>query len=108
MDCITPTNPHGIRPGESLDIFQLLKKKQSQLCEPREISFEGFEYVSRLPVMKGLQAEANIPFMKAQISGDDKELNEIAAMARKPGTELHTGKIIPGTGLPRYSWPRPQ
>jgi len=106
MDCITPTNPHGIRPGESLDIFQLLEKEESQLRRgmPREISFKGFEYVPRIPVMKDLQAETNINFMKAQVSNEDKELDEIAAMARKPGTEPLTGKIIPGTGLPRYTW----
>ena len=107
MDCITPTNPNGISPGESLDIFQLLEKEESLLRPEvaKEIDFKGFEYIPRVPVMKDLQAKTNILLMKAQISSEDKELDDIVAMARKPGTESLTGRIIPGTGPPppRYT-----
>ena len=104
MDCITPTNPNGISPGESLDIFQLLKKEESLLRPEvaREIDFKGFEYISRVPVMRDLQAKTNILLMKAQISSKDKELDDIVAMAKRPGTESFTGRIIPGTRPPRY------
>ena len=105
MDCITPTNPNGISPGESLDISQLLEKEESLLRPEvaREIDFKRFEYVPRVPVMKDLQAKTNILLMKAQISSEDKELDDIVTTARKLGTESLTGRIIPGTGPPpRY------
>ena len=105
MDCITPTNPNGISPGESLDIFQLLEKEESLLRPEvaREIDFKGFKYISRVPVMRDLRAKTNILLMKAQISSEDKELNDIVAAAKKPGTESFTWRIIPGTWPPRYS-----
>jgi len=105
MDCITPSNPNGIRPGESLNISQLLEKEESLLGPEvaREIDFKGFKYIPRVPVMKALQAKTNILLMKAQISNEDGELNDIVAMARQPGTESLTGRIIPGTGPPRHS-----
>jgi len=105
MDCITPTNPNGISPGESLDISQLLEKEESLLLPEvaREMDFKGFKYIPRVPVMKDLQAKTNIYLMKAQISSEDGELDDIAAMAGKPGTESLTGRIIPGTGPPRSS-----
>jgi len=105
MDCITPSNPNGISPGESLDISQLLEKEESLLLPEvaREIDFKGFEYIPRVPVMRDLRAKINILLMKAQISSKDKELNDIVAMAKRPGTESFTGRIIPGTWPPRYS-----
>jgi len=105
MDCITPTNPHGIDPGESLDISQLLEEEQSLLLPEtgREIDFSGIKYVPRVPVMRGLQTETNICFMEAQISSEDKELDDIVERVKKPGTGSFTGKIIPGTGPPRSS-----
>ena len=107
MDCITPTNPNGISPGESLDISQLLEKEESLLRPEvaREIDFKRFEYVPRVPVMKDLQAKTNILLMKAQISSEDKELDDIVAMAKKPGTESLTGRTIPGTGPPPPRYP---
>ena len=104
MDCITPTNPNGISPGESLDIFQLLEKEESLLRPEvaKEIDFKGFEHIPRVPVMKDLQA-TNILLMKAQISSEDEELDDIVAMVRKPGTESLTGRITPGAGPPRSS-----
>ena len=105
MDCITPTNPNGISPGESLDISQLLEKEESLLLPEvaREMDFKGFKYIPRVPVMKDLQAKTNIYLMKAQISSKDKELDDIVAMAKRPGTKSLTERIIPGTRPPRYS-----
>ncbi|KAJ6144848.1 hypothetical protein N7470_008743 [Penicillium chermesinum] len=34
MDCITPSHPHGIAPGETLDISQLLDKGQKAFLDP--------------------------------------------------------------------------
>ncbi|PUU81501.1 DNA polymerase family A-domain-containing protein [Tuber borchii] len=102
MDCITPTNPNGISPGESLDISQLLEKEESLLRPEaaREIDFKELEYIPRVPVMKDLHAKTNIHLMKAQICSEDEELDDIVAMARKSGTGSLTGRIIPGTGPP--------
>ncbi|PUU81498.1 DNA polymerase family A-domain-containing protein [Tuber borchii] len=102
MDCITPTNPNEISPGESLDISQLLEKEESLLRPEaaREIDFKGFEYLPRVPVMKDLHAKTDIHLMKAQICSEDGELDDIVAMARKSSTKSLTGRIIPGTGPP--------
>ncbi|KAG0641560.1 DNA polymerase family A-domain-containing protein [Tuber brumale] len=85
MDCITPTNPTKINPGESLNIFELLGKENSLLdpATAKEIDFKGFEYVPRVPVMEGLQGGTDIYFMRAQICSESEELDAIADMARK-------------------------
>ncbi|CUS09028.1 unnamed protein product [Tuber aestivum] len=105
MDCITPTNPDGIDPGKSLDIFQLLEMKQP-LLDPvtaKTIDFGEFKYLPRVPVMGDLIAERSILFMKAQVSSEDKELDDIVAIVRKPkpGAIPFTGRIIPGNEPPK-------
>ncbi|RPA92721.1 hypothetical protein L873DRAFT_141624 [Choiromyces venosus 120613-1] len=103
MDCITPTNLDKIPPGESLDIFQLLKEQGQgqQLLDPknaREIDFKEFEYLPRVPVMEDLQVKRNIYFMKAQISNEDEELENIVTMARN--SEAKKTYVVPGNPLP--------
>lgn len=89
MDCITPTNPNKIAPGESVDIVQLLKKENATLDPNRatEIALKDIKYEPRTPIMEDLQEETNLYFLKAQITDSPAELREVVkelASARKP------------------------
>ncbi|CAZ83816.1 unnamed protein product [Tuber melanosporum] len=104
MDCITPTNPTKINPGESLNIFELLKKENSLLdpATAKEIDVRQFGYTPRVPVMEGLQAGADIYFMKAQSYSEDKELDDIAEMTgkrepKKPPTIIAGNRPLGGS-----------
>ena len=82
MDCITPSHPNKIPHGESLDINQLLAKGSAALLDPATIprdpiSLEEFNYTPRPTVMSSLEENTNIDFLRAQIAGDVKELNQI-------------------------------
>lgn len=43
MTCITPSNPIAIPPGESLDIHQLLSKREALFIKEKDISFDEIE-----------------------------------------------------------------
>ncbi|KAL2270358.1 hypothetical protein VTJ83DRAFT_2542 [Remersonia thermophila] len=96
MDCVTPSNPTPIPPGESLDIAALLdlgdaaRLDESVVPDPaRAPRLDGIEYAPRVPVMESLrQAEAADPaahlrFIRAQICNDDNEFKEILKETRK-------------------------
>lgn len=82
MDCVTPSHPHKIPHGESLDVDQLLDKNRESFLDPSITPHtppnpQQYEYVTREPVMSTLQTSNNPTFIKAQITKDDKELREI-------------------------------
>ncbi|KAJ5098572.1 hypothetical protein N7532_005573 [Penicillium argentinense] len=82
MDCITPSHPHKIPHGETLDITQLLSKDDAAFLDPSigPISApnpQQYNYTPRESVMSTLQASNDLAFIKAQITKDDKELREI-------------------------------
>ncbi|KAF3385598.1 hypothetical protein F1880_002544 [Penicillium rolfsii] len=82
MDCITPSHPHKIPHGETLDISQLLEKNEAAFLDPSIIPTsppnpEKYDYIPRESVMSTLQASNDPAFIKAQITKDDKELREI-------------------------------
>ncbi|KAE8148144.1 DNA polymerase family A-domain-containing protein [Aspergillus avenaceus] len=82
MDCITPSHPHKIPHGESLDITQLLEKNQAAYLDPSIVptsppSPEIYPYTPRKSVMSSLQSTNDPAFIRAQITKDDKELREI-------------------------------
>lgn len=82
MDCITPSHPHKIPHGETLDISQLLSKDQAAVLDPSinpisPPSPEKYEYTPRESVMSALQASNDLALIKAQITKDDKELRDI-------------------------------
>lgn len=86
MDCITPSHHEKIPHGESVDITNLLRNPLSYL-DPAIVStdpsdFSKITYTHRTPVMESL-ASSDIPFIKAQITADDKELREILKEQRK-------------------------
>ena len=106
MDCITPSHPEKIAPGESLDILQLLAKGDEALLEPSVQSSqhpqpERFEYTHREPVMEGLERPNALHYLRAQIASDTTELNKIAKEL-KPSTPT-TSRIYTLNDKPKAS-----
>jgi len=82
MDCVTPSHPHKIPHGETLDISKLLDMGQKAFLDPSikptsSPTPEKYAYTPRESVMSTLQASNDLAFIKAQITKDDKELREI-------------------------------
>ena len=86
MDCVTPSHPNKIPHGESLDIWQLLAKGKEALLNPTikpETSLadvDQYSYTPRVPVMAAMkQQDPKLDFalLRAQITGDEKELRNI-------------------------------
>ncbi len=82
MDCVTPSHPDAIPPGESLDIVQLLAKGDEALLQPAIESSgmphpERFEYTPRTPVMESLLTPHAMHYLRAQITSGPVELNKI-------------------------------
>ncbi|KAL2181331.1 DNA polymerase family A-domain-containing protein [Thermothelomyces heterothallicus CBS 202.75] len=97
MDCVTPSNPTPIPPGESIDINSLLAKgdlarlDESIVPHPDHApKLSDIQYVPRVPVMQELrEAERADPaaetrFIRAQICNNEAEFREILKETRKP------------------------
>ncbi|KAL2017027.1 hypothetical protein VTK56DRAFT_2671 [Thermocarpiscus australiensis] len=98
MDCVTPSNPVPIPPGESIDIAALLAKGDAARLDdkvvpdpPRAPRLDHIPYTPRKPVMEelreaeGVDPVAEMRFIRAQICNSDKEFAEIVKETRKPG-----------------------
>ncbi|KAH9845186.1 DNA polymerase gamma, mitochondrial [Teratosphaeria destructans] len=102
MDCVTPSHPDKIPPGESLDILQLLEKGAEAYLNPAVVPVqpprpERFEHVPRVPVMESLEAgaggqETARRYLRAQIAEDTKELNGIIREVSGARTLTHALK----------------
>ena len=81
VDCVTPSHPHKIPHGESLDINQLLQKKEAYLdpsITPHSPPTpEKHVYTPRQSVMSSLQNTYDPAFIRAQITKSDQELRDI-------------------------------
>ncbi|KAL1838363.1 hypothetical protein VTJ49DRAFT_2772 [Mycothermus thermophilus] len=101
MDCVTPSNPTPIPPGESIDITTLLDMGDAARLDENIVpnpvyapKLDHIEYTPRVPVMEALrQAEgadpvAHLRFIRAQICNDEKEFKEILKETRKPPAPL--------------------
>ena len=86
MECVTPSHPNKIAPGESLDVTALIAKGEEAALDhtivpERRLDTMKWNYVPRTRVMADLQSEAlttrDIALLKAQIAKDEKELREI-------------------------------
>ncbi len=98
MDCITPSNPTPIPPGETVDISALLemgnlaKLDESIVPEPTYApKLSDIPYTPRTPIMQELRAAesgsdpaAETLFIRAQICNDEKEFRELLKEVRKP------------------------
>lgn len=83
MECVTPSHPEKIPPGESLDILQLLGKGEEALLDEGVVVVdrptpERFEYAYRQPVMEGVRTANPMHYLRAQIASSTEELNKIA------------------------------
>lgn len=90
MDCVTPSHPEKIPPGESLDILQLLAKGDEAYLDPKMESKDPpepkkFDYTYRQPVMEGLLSSNAMAYLRAQIASSPVELNKIVKEL-KPST----------------------
>ena len=90
MDCITPSHPNAIPPGESLDIVQLMDKgdaaKLDQTIIPKlPIDLSKTTYTQRPTVMSSLNSSPDLRYLQAQITADDKELRGIVKEAETGG-----------------------
>ncbi|KAM3423373.1 hypothetical protein BST61_g807 [Cercospora zeina] len=91
MDCVTPSHPNKIPPGESLDILQLLAKGDQAYLNPAEVPVQApqpqmFQYTPRRPIMESLQAPNAQAYLRAQIASSPAELNKIIRDMKKPAT----------------------
>lgn len=96
MDCITPSHKEAIPHGESLDILSLLDKGRVARLDPKVTPSEPVNprqytaaYTPRTPVLTTLEGSdpvspANLAYLKAQISSDDKELRDALKPLRGP------------------------
>ncbi|KHO00711.1 DNA polymerase gamma [Metarhizium album ARSEF 1941] len=92
MDCITPSHPTAIAPGESLDMSALLEKGSEAMLDPTIIPDarcaprpEQYKYTPRVPVMETMQDASGhgLSFIKAQIIDSDAELGSMVKNMRK-------------------------
>lgn len=117
LDCVTPSHPTPIPPGESLDIAQLLARgAEAHLDEsivparhaPR---LDHIKYTPRIPVMEDLKEQdastADPMFIRAQITADNAELTKICSEKRRQDAALapQMPKTKKDNMLPYYSSP---
>ena len=116
MDCITPSHPEKIPPGESLDIRQLLAKGHEAFLDPKIVPKDGpidltkYTYTPRPTVMSTLNSSNDPRYLRAQITSDDKELKAIVKEIEKETSDKSTSGSgqKSGNGLPRGRRPKPK
>jgi DNA polymerase gamma 1 len=82
LECVTPSHPKKIDPGESLDIVKLLEKGEEAKLDETVVpvdppQVQKYEYTPREPMIKGLEKSDDLLYLRAQITADDKELRQI-------------------------------
>lgn len=94
LDCVTPSHNTPIPPGECIDIAQLLARGDEARLDESIVPAERYApkldhivYEPRVPVMEDLKRQdtstADLDFIRAQITADPIELNQICAEKRK-------------------------
>jgi DNA polymerase gamma 1 len=89
MDCITPSHPNAIPPGESIDIVQLLARGQEAYLDPSiqpidPPQLDRWTYTPRTPVMETLKTPRSPAYLRAQISSETSEFNKIIKTLKSP------------------------
>lgn len=97
MDCVTPSHPHRIPPGESIDIDQLLAKGEQAFLDPCikptiPPSPQSYAYTPRKSVMSSLDTSRDTTYIKAQLINDEKELRELIKEVMKKKVSLDSPK----------------
>ncbi|CAD6591767.1 MAG: DNA-directed DNA polymerase gamma mip1 [Alectoria sarmentosa] len=103
MDCVTPSHPEKIPHGESVSINQLLDKGSAAYLDPaiipkNPIDLDQYPYTPRPSVMAELRERTDVDYLKAQISTNAKELNDIIKDVSKRSSRSTTAS--PYTGKP--------
>ncbi|KAG5951845.1 DNA-directed DNA polymerase gamma mip1, partial [Claviceps sorghi] len=124
MDCITPSHPTPIPPGESLDIHTLLDKGQEAFLDPAIVPEEPFvtpleniPYSPRTPVMELIRdaSSNNSRLIKAQIINKDDELSDMikdikktqaAMVAKMVAKQTQMTKQPPKNAVPYQAHPQ--
>ncbi|EPS44568.1 hypothetical protein H072_1479 [Dactylellina haptotyla CBS 200.50] len=94
LDCVTPSNPIPIAPGESVDITQLLANPDAQLPIGQERTppeaFTDIVYEPRKPILEELaeQSKTNIYMLKAQVAKTDKDVLKVIKEMKIEAPEL--------------------
>ncbi|KAA8898906.1 DNA polymerase gamma [Sphaerosporella brunnea] len=88
LDCVTPSHPNPIPPGESVDIQTLLEKGDAAVLDTSKgvsVKLDDFEYTPRVPVMETMNAQVGsaaenekmaLLRLQAQLA-EDSELKDI-------------------------------
>lgn len=95
MDCITPSHPDAIPPGQSLDIEALLAKgKEAKLDESvgQPLDVRRHSYIPREPVVARLQRETTFDYLRAQVASD-AELRDIVNAIRRANAPPATPRV---------------
>lgn len=108
MDCITPSNPEKIPHGESVSINQLLDKGSAAYLDPaivpkQPIDLDQHPYTPRPSVMAELRESTDVNYLKAQISTNAKELNDIIRDISKRSSKSTTASTYSEKPLVRTS-----
>jgi DNA polymerase gamma 1 len=105
MDCVTPSHPEKIPHGESVSINQLLDKGAAAYLDPdiipnNPINLAQYPYAPRPTVMSELRERTDLNFLKAQISSEPKEMNNIIKDINKKSS---SSTVLSSTekGLPK-------
>ncbi|WEW61052.1 DNA-directed DNA polymerase gamma mip1 [Emydomyces testavorans] len=120
MDCVTPSHPHKIPPGECVDIHQLLEKGDEAFLDPSAKPLipptpNKYAYTPRKTVMSSLDVAQDTTYIKAQIASEDKELREIikeilktkpTSSQTKPTTASPARKRGTASKVPPYAEPQ--
>ncbi|KAK6521126.1 DNA-directed DNA polymerase gamma mip1, variant 2 [Arthrobotrys conoides] len=94
LNCVTPSNPDQIPPGESIDIEGLIAKEEAQLPLGNGTidaeKLKTIKYTPRVPILEQLarQTRSNIYQMKAQIAKEDKDLTRVVKELKTEAPEL--------------------
>lgn len=93
MTCVTPSQPHPLPPGESLDIHQILEKTGGSLhADGTPSSVAEALDLTRLPKYEPTDAmvhrERSEEFLEAQSLKDQSEIRRLAQRARSREREL--------------------
>jgi DNA polymerase gamma 1 len=99
MDCITPSHPKAIAPGESLDIQALLAKgDEARLIVDANAAMSmdlgKYDYEPREPVIRALDAESDTLYLRAQITSSDAELKAIIKEKQDSGKPVKPTTLL--------------
>ncbi|PHH90691.1 hypothetical protein CDD83_2912 [Cordyceps sp. RAO-2017] len=97
MECVTPSHPTAIAPGESLDMTALLDKGDEARLDPaagEAPELDGIAYSPRVPVMQTMRETSgeSLSFIRAQLANDEELHKMMREMRRTEGPPVRQNK----------------